>query len=282
MKKKISALIIAGTIASTTTTVFGYTDIYTVKPGDTLYRIAKTYNVQLQDIVNLNKLEDPTLIYTGEKLYIPVPGNTTTGNKAPTNSNTSTPKNGTGSASYTVPDSSTGKNTSTSNGGKWENPTNSNTGKGNTTTSTGGGSSTSTGGNLTPPAGNVNVDMANQILKLVNAERKKAGVPLLTLSTDVSSVAQVKSSDMAKNGYFDHNSPTYGSPFSMLTSFGVSYRSAGENIAKGQQSASAVMKAWMNSSGHKANILSKNFTQLGVGYSANNGSPVWVQMFISK
>ncbi len=276
MKKKISALIIAATVATTTTTVFGYTDIYTVKPGDTLYRISKTYNVQLQDIVNLNKLEAPTLIYTGEKLYIPVPGKTESSN-APSNANTTYPKNGTGSASYTVPDSSTGKNTSTSNDGKWKNPIN--TGNNNTTT---GGSNTSTGGNLTPPSGNVNVDMATQILNLVNAERKKAGVPLLTLSTDVSSVAQVKAADMAKNGYFDHNSPTYGSPFSMLTSFGVSYRSAGENIAKGQQSASAVMKAWMNSSGHKANILSKNFTQLGVGYSANNGSPVWVQMFITK
>ncbi len=273
MKKKISAFIIAATVAFTTTTVFAYTDIYTVKPGDTLYRIAKLYNVKLQDIVNLNKLDDPTLIYVGEKLYIPVPGKTATGTNAPSNSNTSTPKNGTGSASYTVPGSSTGKNTSTSNKGN-----------GNTTTNTGSGSSsnTSTGSTLTPPAGNVNVDMANQILALVNAERKKAGVPLLTLSTDVSSVAQVKATDMAKNGYFDHNSPTYGSPFSMLTNFGVSYRSAGENIAKGQQSASAVMKAWMNSSGHKANILSKNFTQLGVGYSANNGSPVWVQMFITK
>ncbi len=277
MKKKISALIIAATVALTTTTVFAYTDIYTVKSGDTLYRIAKLYNVNLQDIVSLNKLEDPTLIYVGEKLYIPVPGKTTTGSNAPSSTNTTTPQNGTGSASYTVPGSSTGKNTSTSNKdkdkGKWSNTTNKGTGS---------NSNTSTSGTLTPPAGNVNVDMANQILALVNAERKKAGVPLLTLSTDVSSVAQVKATDMAKNGYFDHNSPTYGSPFSMLTSFGVSYRSAGENIAKGQQSASAVMKAWMNSSGHKANILSKDFTQLGVGYSANNGSPVWVQMFITK
>ncbi len=275
MKKKISALLIAATVAISTTTVFAYTDIYTVKPGDTVYRISKTYKVKVEDIARLNKLDDPSKIYIGEKLYIPVPGNVTN-NNPPSTANTTPPKNGTGSASTTTPNTgnTTGNGTTTINKG--------NGGTTTPNTGTGSNSNASTGGNLTAPSGNVNVDMAQQILNLVNAERKKAGVPLLTLSTEVSSVAQVKAQDMATNGYFDHNSPTYGSPFSMLTSFGVNYRSAGENIAKGQQTATAVMTAWMNSSGHKANILSTSYTQLGVGYAANNGSPVWVQMFISK
>ncbi len=288
MKKKISALFIALTVALTTTTVFAYTDVYTVKPGDTVYRISKTYDVSVKDISNLNKLEDPSKIYVGDKIYVPVPSKNLTEDNAPTTANTEYPRNGIGAAT-------TDNSNSTTSTGNGNTTTNNNTTNNNSNTSkptTGGGSTTNTGtttdsgssssGNLTAPTDNIDTTMAQEILKLVNAERTKAGVSALTLSTDVTAVAQVKANDMATNGYFDHNSPTYGSPFAMLTDFGVSYRSAGENIAKGQQSAQAVMTAWMNSSGHKENILSENFTQLGVGYSANNGSPVWVQMFIKN
>ncbi len=261
MKKRISALLITATVLASTTAVFGYTDVYTVRPGDTVYRIAKNYNIKVTDIVKANKLKDPHKIFVGEKLYIPLPNKPTTSTNKPSTSVTTPPKNGSGSASTTTPNNN---NNATSNNN-------------NNTTSNNNNSTT-----LQPPTNNVNKSMAEQILILVNAERKKAGVEPLTLSTEVSSVAQVKADDMAKNGYFDHNSPTYGSPFTMLSDFGVTYRTAGENIAKGQQSAEAVMNAWMNSSGHKANILSPNFKQLGVGYSANNGSPVWVQMFITK
>ncbi len=253
MKKKISAFLITTTILASTTNVFAYTDVYTVRPGDTVYRIAKNYNVKVNDIVKANKLKDPDKIFVGEKLYIPVPGKNTTTTNKPSTGVTTPPKNGSGSATTTTPNNNSNTSSNTTNP-----PT------------------------LTTPPDNVNKSMAEQILALVNAERKKAGVDPLTLSTEVSSVAQVKSDDMAKNGYFDHNSPTYGSPFTMLSDFGVTYRTAGENIAKGQQTPEAVMNAWMNSSGHKANILSPNFKQLGVGYSANNGSPVWVQMFITK
>ncbi len=258
MKKKLSALLITTTILASTSTVFAYTDVYTVRPGDTVYRIAKAYNVKVEDIAKANKLKDPHKIWIGEKLYIPVPGKPSTSTNKPSTSVTTPPKNGTGSATTTTPNNNTNTNTNNN-----TNNTNNNT-------------------NLKPPSDNVNSSVAEQILAIVNAERKKAGVSPLTLSTEVCSVAQVKSDDMAKNGYFDHNSPTYGSPFTMLSDFGVTYRTAGENIAKGQQTPEAVMKAWMNSSGHKANILSPNFKQLGVGYSANNGSPVWVQMFITK
>ncbi|MBQ9519394.1 MAG: hypothetical protein IJR59_05835 [Firmicutes bacterium] len=127
---------------------------------------------------------------------------------------------------------------------------------------------------------NVDVSTAQQILSLVNSQRAANGLSLLTLNTNLSRVAQAKAEDMKNKNYFSHNSPTYGSPFDMMKSFGISYRAAGENIAKGQKTPSAVMTAWMNSSGHRKNILNANYTQLGIGYVYNNGSPYWVQMFI--
>lgn len=122
-----------------------------------------------------------------------------------------------------------------------------------------------------------------EILKLVNEERAKEGLKPLTLNWELSRVAKYKSEDMRDNKYFSHNSPTYGTPFEMIKKFGISYSYAGENIAAGQKSASDVMKAWMNSSGHRANILNKNYTELGVGY-ASGGSygTYWTQMFIKK
>ncbi|SER34766.1 uncharacterized protein, YkwD family [Gracilibacillus ureilyticus] len=119
-----------------------------------------------------------------------------------------------------------------------------------------------------------------QVVALTNAERQKQGLAPLKIDTELSKVARVKSQDMATNGYFSHNSPTYGSPFDMMKQFGINYRTAGENIAKGQQSPEEVVKAWMNSEGHRANILNANFTHIGVGYVANGD--VWTQQFIGK
>ena len=124
-----------------------------------------------------------------------------------------------------------------------------------------------------------NNSYAVQVLNLVNAERAKHSLAPLTLNSNVSRVAQVKAEDMKNNNYFSHTSPTYGSPFDMLKRFGISYRAAGENIAKGQKTPQAVVNAWMNSEGHRANILNKNFKELGVGYTGGS-SPYWVQMFI--
>lgn len=117
-----------------------------------------------------------------------------------------------------------------------------------------------------------------QVLELVNQERAKVGLKALTVNSKLQTMAQDKAIDMFKNNYFDHTSPTYGTPFEMMKTYGISYRAAGENIAKGQTSPAQVMQSWMNSSGHKANILSSNFTSIGVGYQ--NG--VWVQDFIGK
>ena len=120
-----------------------------------------------------------------------------------------------------------------------------------------------------------------EVVRLVNVERQKNGLSPLVLDADLSKVARAKSQDMSTNRYFSHTSPTYGSPFEMMKKFGIKYSSAGENIAMGQPTAEAVVKAWMNSDGHRANILSKNFTKIGVGYfKGSNGSPYWTQMFI--
>ena len=122
-----------------------------------------------------------------------------------------------------------------------------------------------------------------QVVNLVNAERAKAGLKPLKADWELARVARFKSEDMRDNRYFDHNSPIYGTPFQMMKSFGINYRSAGENIAAGQTTAESVMKAWMNSPGHKKNILSPNFTHIGVGY-AKGGSygHYWTQQFMSK
>lgn len=120
-----------------------------------------------------------------------------------------------------------------------------------------------------------------EVVRLVNVERQKNGLNPLELDAELSKVARLKSQDMATKGYFSHTSPTYGSPFDMMKQFGIKYSAAGENIAMGQPTAEAVVKAWMNSEGHRANILSKSFTKIGVGYyKGNNGSPYWTQMFI--
>ncbi|MGN1032398.1 MAG: CAP domain-containing protein, partial [Intestinibacter sp.] len=122
-----------------------------------------------------------------------------------------------------------------------------------------------------------------EVLEIVNKERKSNGLKPLTLNKELSNVATIKSQDMIDKGYFDHTSPTYGSPFDMMKSFGISYKAAGENIAKGQKTPSDVMNAWMNSSGHRANILSSNFTELGVGIAKDSkGTIYWTQMFIGK
>ncbi|MCD8214904.1 MAG: CAP domain-containing protein [Clostridiales bacterium] len=120
---------------------------------------------------------------------------------------------------------------------------------------------------------------AQEILQLVNEERAAAGLSSLTLDSSLTNAAQLKAQDMADNNYFSHTSPTYGTPFQMLTSLGISYKAAGENIAMGQKSAEAVMTAWMNSEGHKANILSSSYGKLGVGYVNQNGTTYWVQIF---
>lgn len=118
----------------------------------------------------------------------------------------------------------------------------------------------------------------NEVIRLVNEIRVKNGLNPLTADWELSRVARYKSQDMKDNNYFSHTSPIYGSPFTMMKNFGISYRSAAENIAKGQRTPQAVVNGWMNSSGHRANILNATYKKIGVGYVPSGH--YWTQMFI--
>ena len=119
-----------------------------------------------------------------------------------------------------------------------------------------------------------------EVIRLVNEQRKKNGLAELKEDWQLSRVARYKSEDMKNKNYFSHTSPTYGSPFEMMKSFGISYKTAGENIARGYATPKAVVDGWMNSSGHRANILNKNYTHIGVGYVESG--KYWTQMFIGR
>ena len=121
-----------------------------------------------------------------------------------------------------------------------------------------------------------------RILDLCNAERAKTGAPALKANNDLTKLARLKSKDIVDKNYFSHESPTYGSPFEMMRSHGISYMYAGENLAQ-NSTADRAFNAWMGSEGHKKNILNPNFTELGVGIAPKgDGSFIYTQMFIGK
>lgn len=121
-----------------------------------------------------------------------------------------------------------------------------------------------------------------EVFDLINNQRTQNGLSALKLDTETLRVARIKAQDMVENNYFSHNSPTYGSPFQMLNSFKISYKTAGENIA-GNSSNSSAITAWMNSSGHRANILNSSFNYTGIGVvKSSKYGKVYVQMFLGK
>ena len=121
-----------------------------------------------------------------------------------------------------------------------------------------------------------------EVFNLINKQRTNNGLQALKVDNELQRVARIKAQDMVDNNYFSHNSPTYGSPFDMLKSFKVSYKSAAENIA-GNSSNSGAVNAWMNSSGHKANILNGNYDYTGIGVvTSPKYGKIFVQMFIKK
>lgn len=200
--------------------------VITVQKGDSMWLIAKRYNVPFSEVIRLNKAHhiDVNLIHPNDKIYLP---------------------------------------------------------EGSTGVSTGTGSETEV--EINPAPDHAVKTQAEAVLLLVNQERKKQGLKELTLSKQLTDIATLKSKDMAEKNYFSHTSPTYGSPFDMLKKYGVSYRSAGENIAAGQKTAHEVMNSWMNSSGHRANILNASYTELGVGYYVGGSYGVyWTQTFIRR
>ena len=146
---------------------------------------------------------------------------------------------------------------------------------------TGGSSSTGNSGTSGTQTSNMNSD-EKEVFDLINKQRTNNGLPALKNDSEVQRIARIKAQDMVDNNYFSHNSPTYGSPFDMLKSFKVSYKTAGENIAANSSNSSAVT-AWMNSSGHKANILNSSFNYTGIGVvSSPRYGKMYVQMFIGK
>lgn len=176
---------------------------YTVRPGDTLWKIASLHQVGVTELINANpQIQNPNLIFIGQTVNIP------------------------SQSSFRV--------------------------------------------------------MEQEVIRLVNEERSKRGLGLLNENWEVSRVARIKSQDMIDNNNFSHNSQIYGTPFQMLTSFGIRYSQAAENIATGQQSAQQVMNTWMNSSGHRANILNPNFNRIGVGIArkGTTGPLYFTQIFI--
>lgn len=178
--------------------------VYTVQPGDSLWKIAVRYQVGISEIIAANKqFPNPNLIYPGQKVNIP---------------------------------------------------------------------------NL-----NATKSIEQQVINLTNQERAKNGLKPLIADWELSRVARYKSMDMRDKNYFSHDSPTYGSPFTMMKNFGIHYRSAGENIAAGQPTPQEVVRAWMNSPGHRQNILSSSYTHIGVGYAkGGTRNYYWTQQFISK
>ncbi len=121
-----------------------------------------------------------------------------------------------------------------------------------------------------------------ETFNLINQQRLNNGLPALKVDQELQKVARVKAQDMVDNNYFAHESPTYGTPFNMMKNYGISYTSAGENIA-GNSSNSAAVTAWMNSSGHRANILNSNYTHTGLAVvSSPKYGKIYVQMFIKK
>ncbi len=175
---------------------------YTVKSGDTMWKIAVRYEVGLSEIIAQNpQIANPAMIYPGQAINIP--------------------------------DIQSVKN------------------------------------------------LENEVIRLTNIERAKIGLQPLMANWELSRVARYKSQDMVDNNYFSHTSPIYGSPFKMMKDFGLSYITAAENIAMGQRTPAEVVTAWMNSSGHRRNILNSSYNQIGVGLAINDqGRLYWTQQFI--
>jgi uncharacterized protein YkwD len=132
------------------------------------------------------------------------------------------------------------------------------------------------------PSGNSAYE--SQLIALINQERADEGLPPLSGQSQLTSAARIHSADMACNGFFSHISPTTGSPFDRIAAQGYSFSAAGENIAAGYSSAASTVETWMNSAGHRANILSANYVHIGIGYAYWEDSTYgayWTAVFAS-
>ena len=147
------------------------------------------------------------------------------------------------------------------------------------------GSSVSSGNSSGSSSSTTEISLSQdelEVFNLINEKRVANGLKALAIDKEVVVVARDKAKDMVNNNYFSHTSPTYGSPFDMLKKYGISYKSAGENLA-GNSSNSKAVEAWMNSEGHRANILNSSYNYTGIGVvSSSKYGKIYVQMFIGK
>ncbi|WP_224285348.1 CAP domain-containing protein, partial [Streptomyces sp. LS1784] len=130
-----------------------------------------------------------------------------------------------------------------------------------------------------PAGGGAAPSYAQKVVDLVNAERAKAGCGPVSAEPRLASAAQSHSDDMADRNFFDHASPEGYHADHRIEAAGYSWSTWGENIARGQKDPAAVMSSWMNSPGHRANILNCSFKQLGVGVRTGTNGPWWTQVF---
>lgn len=143
--------------------------------------------------------------------------------------------------------------------------------------------STTNNSNIANTNTNTNITSdINIILNLINKARTENNLQVLTLDKTLTNISQLKAKDMVENNYFSHTSKKYGDPFTMMQSFGISYKKAGENIA-GNPSIQNAVTSWLKSSTHKKNILlpSYNYVGIGTSKSATYGNII-VVMFIEK
>lgn len=122
---------------------------------------------------------------------------------------------------------------------------------------------------------NLESEKIEAVCALTNTERLDTGASELVLDPELTAIAQAHARDMVERSYFSHTNPDGESPFDRLREAGVTYQAAAENIAWGQSTPSSVMTAWMNSSGHRTNLLNTRYRKIGVGSYQNH----WVQIF---
>ena len=133
----------------------------------------------------------------------------------------------------------------------------------------------------TDTSSDISEDYRKEVVRLVNIEREKNGLPALAINEAVMETAQLRAEEITEK--FDHERPNGEMCYTALNEAGIRYRTAGENIAAGQSTPAEVVEGWMNSPGHRSNILSANFTEIGVGYVSDSSldyGSYWVQMFI--
>lgn len=237
---------------------------YTVVTGDTMWSIAIKYGIELNDLLGANpQITNPNLIFPGQIINIP------DNNKS----------------NYTVMPGDTMWSIARKYGIELNNLLSANSQITNPNLIFPGQTITIPNGtDKTGEDNNIPSDISaleNEVIRLVNIEREKAGINALIQNRELMKVARMKSQDFIDKNYFSHTSPTYGTVSNMLETFGIPFTAVAENIANGQRNAEEVMNSWMNSPGHRANILSSTYNQIGVGVARDsNGKLFWTQIFI--